>query len=518
MAILVEINQESDEVINVGMDTYELDPIDLVEYWAPYVLSFSAPVYETAFIFGGYVNMTFGQIAFSPDAFDSYWPPDSILDIDVYYAEAGDSGMIHLFGGDVFLDEYDFDYVRYNLLSKEYDSDLLDEATDYNENTVALPKAFGPVVHVTPVRLEDDSAGRPVYDLGGIGTGSVSVALDSFERYAGGTKTLVICKSNHPFDDGDSVTINGVSEFNGEHEIIVESSMAANEFVISVSFPTSKITFPIHGNAFISGGFAVYDDGVPIQENVIDNGDGTFSLTVSPVGEITISGTGEDTSLSDILDWGRDRLGIGNFDNSNARAVSPDVSYWADSQMKTIEFLSRLSAFFTHYFYVKSAEDELVLGDMFLANGNSTYTPFEYVNAKYKGSTPLQSIKCEWETREAVEMFLDDGVTTAKYVKATSHEKIVDGNHEQGAELSLEPFHSDATKIEAAMNNIALIYDRPMASVTIPITSDLPLPRQKVNFTDDVMLKEMSSYIYASRLQFNFELGEIEIEGDGAIS
>jgi hypothetical protein len=489
-------------------------------YWDPYVISFSAPSYQTEQRYGGFVRMDFGQITLSPDTFldKSEWPPPRTASIDVYYTATTEDAAIRIFQGNIYLESYNETSVTYELYAPTYAQDLLDEAENYDGDTVPIPMAFGTVTHVTPVRLPNADPGGadyPTYHLGGVGTGTNAIQITSFDTSAGGTKTKVTLEAVHGWSNGTSIVIVGTNNFDGTHTI---ESVSGATFVIPVAFPTdgSTLRLPIYAAAGTVGSFFVFDDGVPIQTNVINNGDGTFSLTAQPVGEVTISGTASDTTLTEVMDWATTQFGISTYDDSNGRGTSPDVSYWATSQMPLIDFVSDFCAFFTHYFYIKA--DQLYLCDMLIDNGTDSLDEFEYFTASYSAMDAVKQVKAEWTTRAGVEERLEDGITGAVYVKDYDKESVVTGDYPWGEEIEVEPYHDTLANITAALTNILTVMNKDTATISLPITTSLPAPGKKLTFSDNQMPQDMSTYIWARTLQFDFENDEVMISGEGVIT
>lgn len=393
-----------------------MNGVVLEHFWEPYIISFASPQYAIDKDYGGFVKTTFGQIEFSPDLFASEWPPPKSFSIRIEYTASTEDLAITLFEGDIYLDSFDEESVSYTIYMPKYSTNLLDQGLDYDNNTVAFPKAFGTVTHVEPLHLPDYEVlgvDYPCYHLGGLGTASDAKTIESFTSDTVGAKTKVIVDSAHGWANGTTVTINGTVNFNGDH--IIESA-SGTEFVIPVAFPTdSSEQLPLHANAFTAGGFAVYDDGVPIQENVVIIGDGRFYLTASLVGTITISGTAAQTTLEEMMTWALARLGFTSLITDNARAVSPDMNYWADSQTPLIDFMSEVCAYFTHYFYTRPG-GVIVLGDMLIDNGTDTLDEYEYFTASYGALNAVKQLKSTWTSHIAVEERVDE-TKSARYVK-----------------------------------------------------------------------------------------------------
>jgi len=164
---------------------------------------------------------------------------------------------------------------------------------------------------------------------------------------------------------------------------------------------------PTYHKAYISGvvstNWHVYDDDETIDGNVTDNGDGTFSLSANPVGEVSLSGVGIDINLDGIFDWACEsaRLNL-TYDNTYVRLPSPTVNYCQEDQILLVDFLSEVSAFFTHFFEIDTFTNTLYLIDMFLDRGTSKKTEFNFFPAIYEHLDPIKFIKSTIIKREAI--------------------------------------------------------------------------------------------------------------------
>ena len=573
--ILLELNTTANQYISLNGEALE-------HYWKALIESMGAPQFRMDYDYGGFVDLTFGTLTLSPDVFSSDWPPPRQLTLTAKYTATNEAAAVTLFEGDLYLTSFDETTASYEMKAIKYTTRLLTEGLDYEGNTVPYPKAFGTVTHVSPLRVADNDS-KPTYHLGGLGTAADAKAIVNFDSSDAVAKTKVTVDAAHGWANDTSIVIAGTVNFDGTHTI---SSVSGATFVIDVAFPTdASETLPIHASAFVAGTFAVFDDGVPIQENVQVNGDGTFSLTASPVGEVTISGTADDTDLAEIMTWGQGQLGITSIDTTASRATAPDVNYWATSQMPLIDFLSELCAFFTHYFYI--ASDTLYLGDLLLDNGTSTLTEYEYFTASYSAYVPVNQIKATWTTREAYNGFVDE-VRQARYVKdikntvvesvstvssgtadgtdagylvdsgatfstdgvkvgdiaqnttdntstvvtavtetkltvrddifVDTDDYIVGPGFPYGEEMSVEPFHDAKSNVQTALQNILEVLNKDTASVTIPMSASLPVPGEKVTFTDTQTLSALSTYIRVRALIYDFVNEEVTLSGEGVIS
>ena len=415
----------------VESNTYylSLDGHELQHFWDAKIISFSSPEYAIDQDCGGFCRMTFGGISFSPDVFASEWPPPATCRILVKYTATTEDAAVTLIDSDIYLDGFNEDSVNYMINTPKFTQRLLDEGQDYNENTVPFPKAFGTVTHVTPLQLADRDYGggifKPTYDLGGLGSDSVSRRILYFNTYNAGTQTRVTCTNAHGWSNGDNIIIGGSINFNGTHEI---SEASGSSFVIDVAFPQDNSEkLPIIATAYTALSFIVYDGGIPMEEDdVVPNGDGTFHLEVSLSSSITMSGTASITDLEALATWVQGRLGIGSIDvdPTYQRATSPSINFWADSQMPVVDFLSEVCAFFSHYFFIKA--DILYLGDMFKDRGSETLDEFDYFSANYSSPQPIRQIDAAWDTRESDRLNVDNDFSVTTSFVRTIKNRVVE--------------------------------------------------------------------------------------------
>lgn len=420
--------------------TYYLsqEGIALTHWWDNKIISFTPPKYQLRERHGGYVSLEFGSIEFAQDLFASAWPPPQTITIEVMYTDTDEIDAETFFVGTGYHAGHSKESITYDLYGAEYSTNLLATGTDYNGETVPLPRAFGAVSFVEPVRLPDQN-GNQCYDLG-----------------------------------------------------------------------------HIQGTAGVN--WHVFDDGVNVDANVTNVGSNKFEYTVTPVGTLTISGTGEDTTLKDICEWacGASYLNL-TFNHTYDRATSPDVNFWADSQEILVDFLSEIAAFNTHLFYIKSGTFYLV--DMFADNGTRTITEFDYFDAPYSYPAPVAKITAEWVIREAG-TWSDPTNTSpaAVYVKETDQTLSVESGFSYGEDIDIEPYTDIRANIDTAIDNILLILARPESTIKIPLQGTLPVPGEKISWTDASFYADIDLWIRARSISYDFDNEEIVIEGEGGVS
>lgn len=402
-------------------------------YWDDYIATLTPPQYQMATKHGGYCRMGFGTLTISPDAFNAttLWPPPVAFDVVFYYTGTTEAAKEILFSGVAHIAGMDVSECVYDLYGEALDADLLLEQTNYDGDTVVLPRAFGTIQHQQPVRLAD-VGGEPTYHT----------------AYLSGAK--------------------GVD-------------------------------------------WHVFDDGVNIDANVTDNGDGTFSLSASPVGEVTISGTGEDGTLSNIMEWGCAAARLNkNYDNTYAESPSPAVNWWAASQRVLVEFLSELASTRRHLFYIKDAT--LYLVDLDVDNGSRSLTEGDTFPGKIGYEPPVALLSAKWTRREAVEE------TIGKYIKEVEHKTSRTSGYKYGEEIDLEMYHDTKSEIDTWLGDILDIIHKPQIRVPLPLLGNLPAPGEAISFTSESFVRDMTISFRCRNVSYAFDGDEVVVEGEGAIS
>ena len=274
---------------------------------------------------------------------------------------------------------------------------------------------------------------------------------------------------------------------------------------------------PTYHKAYIAGTVSIdwhaFDDGVDIDVNVIDHGDGTFSLSAVPVGEVTISGTAAETTLAELFSWGCNASNLSlSLDTSVAESPSPPVNYCASTQRPLIDFLSSVAEWNTHLFYIKLSNCYLV--DMFEDNGSRTVTGSDFFEANYPMNPPVAQITARWTVRDAVEE------TIGKYIKDTQMEEVVASAYPYGNEkIELEPFDNDRTRISGSLTNILTLIHSPRAEIPLPIDEGLPVPGEAVTGTDDKTKQDVTFDIRGRNIRYDFgaKIPKAYIEGEGTL-
>lgn len=405
-----------------------VDPdYDWSHNWRHFITSLDSPQRNADHSYGGLIRVDFGSIAFSPELFTDVvedWPPPVNFQIELYTTEGADSAYDLLFTGTAHRSNLALSAISYDLYEKSLDYNLLEEVTDYNGDTVPLPRALGAVVHVNPVRLPDVS-GAPTYHKG----------------YVLGTKGI---------------------------------------------------------------DWHVFDDSVNVDANTVDLGDGSFKLTSVPVGEVTLSGTGDITTLEELLDWAcREDSSSGGalgftFDSTLWDDATPDFSYWAKSQSKLLDFISEACAWFGHFAFISYTDSTMYLVDSYSDNGTEEITESDDVlDVQYRQEPPVAILRSSWDVGTAVEE------TIGRYVKRETFDTYVESLYPYGKDINISALCSNKADIDTCLNKILTLIHLSNIIVKKTIGSVPPTLCRNYYWTDTSKGADLEGYFRVNSIQFD---------------
>ncbi|MDH5524438.1 MAG: hypothetical protein OEY01_10670 [Desulfobulbaceae bacterium] len=199
-----------------------------------------------------------------------------------------------------------------------------------------------------------------------------------------------------------------------------------------------------------------------------------------------------DDTLANVMAWAADptRLNL-TLDTTAARAPSPALIHTMTSDRLLIDTISDFCAFFSHCFHIEAGT--LYLVDMLADNGSEVLTEYDYFPSTYEDVVPTSII------------------TGGDYSRASAYP--------YGEALSLsEAYHSAQANIEAALDDILSVINRPRCRLRVPLLGGLPAPGKKVSWTDSSLVVDTAAYIRARRISYDFENEVVEIEGEGEIT
>jgi hypothetical protein len=458
-----------------GIRYMSLDDYDDRRMWCDDVVSYTPPQYHTAHRTGGICRLDFGTISMKTSAF----------------AGKKESGNALFTNGDVSW------------------ADRADEAT-WVDKALATgdPNMWPPPreIYLKQRYTESDESGL-VLMFDGIGWRSgidPAKRLVTYELH-GRRYTAQLLETDTDYDG---------------NEVPLPRALGLIYYARAVRLPDDGSGRPCYHNMYVAGTLGtdwhIHDDGVDIDANGVDNGDGTFSLTASPVGEVTVSGTGVIETLSDLISWAVDdsRLALSYTYNAALEASpSPSLSYLANSQQLLIDFVSSVAAYFRHLYYENGYS--LVGVAMGTPNGDRELTDGYdfYQKTSYEDPAAISLIRAAWQQRSAVEE------TIGKYVKTEDVEVTAESGYPYGSPESVTPYEYTRAAVRTSLAELLEYMLKPEARLSIPISDDLPVPGERITYKDeDNFGQDLNVEMYCRTIRYDFERDTVEIIGEAELS
>jgi len=374
-------------------------------YWRGDIISIDPISYRMDQLYGGMVRISGGNMEIALYAFDSadWWLPAISYPCIISVTDGLESEAVIIMEGTIYRKNIDMPLsVSYDLYPKDISVNLLESATDYDGNSVVLPKAFGQVSYVKPIRLADAGGGNRRYSAGGLT----------------GTK---------------------------------------------------------HTD------WHVYDDGVDVCSNATAISSNVFEYTVTPVGQLTISGHGVSAENWEIFEelCGSSYLNLILMDEGWEYGT---ISKWQETQIFVTDFLSQVAAVTDAYFYILAGI--LYLHDMdqyHLYYGTLSYDVETDLLAgtRYERGYPKSIARYKYKTRTAVEE------TIGKYVKEVEQEKTVLTPWSYGEEITIDAMTATGNQAVGALFNALIYHVGTRLYASIPMSSTAFKPGTKMILTDN---------------------------------
>jgi len=183
---------------------------------------------------------------------------------------------------------------------------------------------------------------------------------------------------------------------------------------------------------------------------------------------------------------------INSVDTTYARTVSPNVTYTVSGDQLAIDLASAIAAFYSHMPYIIG--DTAYLIDMKKDNGTPIALGYKYMSPAYSRFKPVAIARS------------GDFSRTSAYT--------------YGKEISITQYHTTEANVNTALDDIIATLNMPRATVTIPLRdlSAIPLPGQKITWTDDKLVQDTDAWIRARILKYKLFDEYIEVEGEGGMS
>jgi hypothetical protein len=186
---------------------------------------------------------------------------------------------------------------------------------------------------------------------------------------------------------------------------------------------------------------------------------------------------------------------ITQVNTSLARGSSPNVTWTLVSNALAIDFASAIAQFYSHLIYVDGTTAYLI--DMFLDNQVWNLMEHKFFSfPKYQYKTPVAKVESTY-----------DSVTYASSVA-----------YPYGETITVEPYHTTQANIEAALEDILSIENAPRVNFDVPmIGGNFPALGKRINILDTAHIADLSAWIRARKMRFDFLNDSINIEGEGGI-
>ena len=245
-----------------------------------------------------------------------------------------------------------------------------------------------------------------------------------------------------------------------------------------------------------------FDDGVLINDNWTIAG-GYAERSVDIVGELTISGTGNMTTLNEVFSWAAGEIGLG-YENIHGGDVA--LNYIASSQMLMVDFLDTIAYYCSYQFYIK--DDVLYLVDMDQDNGEQGIEAFDFVEIKYEWPMPIKKYSASWSLQKF----------DAETVTLIADEKEVEYFTENpvGDEVSIAVFDQAVLDVTTKIEAIAAQDAKVIISLSLPLDR-LPSIGEKISFTDRKQAHNITGYLRVRKYSINYSAKTLDILGNGEI-
>ncbi len=151
---------------------------------------------------------------------------------------------------------------------------------------------------------------------------------------------------------------------------------------------------------------AVYDDGVSVS--FTDNGDGTFTLSANPVGEITMDVNSTDSDIIQIAQFVANRIGY-TLDSTLAN-TGYKINYFVNQQVDSLKFLSDACEYTNHVTLLDNLNTTLKVVQLYSDFANVPDEIKLYVDGfrvlrsglQKRYNDIIKEFKAIWEKRESV--------------------------------------------------------------------------------------------------------------------
>ncbi len=246
-----------------------------------------------------------------------------------------------------------------------------------------------------------------------------------------------------------------------------------------------------------------YDDGVLINDNWTVSG-GYAERSVNLAGTLSMSGTGNMTTVSDVFSWAAARLGLSFVDVYGATETLNCAVY---SQQLLIDFLDKIAYYAGYQFEIR--DDILTLISVTQDNGEQTLDKYDSVELSYEWPMPVKTYTANWTNRvfdAATVSLVDDPQEIVHYTGSAT-----------GDEATVDVYDENPTDVAAKIADIATREQRVWVSLSLPL-DQLPNIGEMVSFVDRKSSHDISGYLRVRQYDLDYSGKKLNIKGDGEIT
>ena len=246
-----------------------------------------------------------------------------------------------------------------------------------------------------------------------------------------------------------------------------------------------------------------YDDGVLIDDHWAISG-GYAERYINLVGSLSISGTGNMTTVSDVFAWAATRLGVAFVD---VHGADTPLNCAVSSQQLLVDFLDKIAYYAGYQFTI--SDNVLTLVSVQQDNGEQTLDKYDSVSLTYSWPMPVKSYTANWTTRifdAEAESLIDDDQEVIHYTGST-----------MGDEVTLSVYDEDPADVTDKITAIATMAQRVQVSLSLPL-DQLPNIGEKINFVDRKLSHNISGYMRVRKYDLDYRGKKLNIQGVGEIT
>ena len=246
-----------------------------------------------------------------------------------------------------------------------------------------------------------------------------------------------------------------------------------------------------------------YDDGVLINDGWTVSDD-YAERNVNLVGSLTMSGTGNMTTLNDVFSWAANKMGLSYV---NVHGGDVPLNCVVTSQSLMVDFLDKITFYCGYQFYIKN--DTIYLVDMNQDNGEQTIEEFDFVDIGYEWPMPIKKYSAEWtlKTFDQDSVSLIDDPQSVEYYTDNS----------VGDEITITPYDQTVTEVTKKIEAIAERDAKTIITLSLPLDR-LPSIGEKIIFTDRKQQHNISGYLRVRSYSINYQSKTLDIKGSGEIT